>query len=411
MRILSQYLNTTNSRRFGSTVQVLHPQIKLKLQNLDKESFAKLIQQPFSPQLLQELSNNYQSALKQLSNTIITQLKPDNVILKSDDYGIFSQTVLHKLNNVSKSGFYPSSKQSYKEWLTGRIVRYLEDLEFKQTVQSIYDNQSRDKHEILFARLFKKLDPYIKTGQIHVLKDYEKTLHQQIRVKVYIGILKQHFKTEDNKALFTSWVYGITRNTCIDSIRNKKYMPSHVNLDQYVEIKWGDLLKSNNILDNTEIIYDLLYNNKSAIFKKLIEQYPDINTNKSPQWFKILKLKYPQGEYGVISNAVIHERYGLTITNISTLLNRAYNRLREVMGIPNPKSQTTKKSGKNIRDSQIVQNPRYDIFENIYTTHSINNNGHPASYYNIKDNWPSGGKPITKDEYSLFLNKYQEEQI
>jgi len=82
------------------------------------------------------------------------------------------------------------------------------------------------------GELYKRFSPKIYAKCLTLLKQYElaQDATQDIFVKIVLGILKCRMG-----AKFSTWIYSITYNFCIDAIRKSKKTPYTSTIDQLYE--------------------------------------------------------------------------------------------------------------------------------------------------------------------------------
>lgn len=134
----------------------------------------------------------------------------------------------------------------------------------------------------------------------HNLED-AKDIFQEVSFKIYKSL-----KFFRKKAKFSTWVYRVTVNACIDFLRKKKYT---------LELK-PDILK-----EKKDPLEDIKINEKKAILKKTIDKLSKMQKN-------VFILKHYQG----FKIERISRILGCSQSSVKTHLARAIDKLKKYLG-------------------------------------------------------------------------------
>lgn len=114
-------------------------------------------------------------------------------------------------------------------------------------IQKIQKDGERELLEILYDRYATKV--YYKCLGILTDKDTAKDLAHDVMVKVFLNINK--FR---GASLFSSWVYSITYNQCMDHLRKKKRIPySSLDTEEFQYLSTEEIELENKILQDLKL--------------------------------------------------------------------------------------------------------------------------------------------------------------
>ncbi|GAB3700244.1 RNA polymerase sigma factor [Spirosoma flavus] len=167
-----------------------------------------------------------------------------------------------------------------------KIIKHLTD---EQLVYRYQRNQPGDSFELLYERYVQKV--YQKC--LHLTKDHEEAqdLTQDIFLKVF-----DKLNTFQHRSTFSSWLYAISHNYCLNKIRESKRISAESLSDQIRDQESGD--------EGT----DHCFEQRSLILLQIPES--DII---------VLKLKYEQD----LSIKEIGERFRISESAVKMRLKRA----------------------------------------------------------------------------------------
>jgi len=113
-----------------------------------------------------------------------------------------------------------------------------------------------------FAVLVDRYKNLVFTLSVKMLQSQEEAEEaaQDTFVKVYKSLEK--FKSESK---FSTWLYKVTYNTCLDRLKSKKRNISHVSVDDFKE---KDVISLTNVLDTIEI------RERKQMIQKCLDQLP-----------------------------------------------------------------------------------------------------------------------------------------
>jgi RNA polymerase sigma-70 factor (ECF subfamily) len=142
----------------------------------------------------------------------------------------------------------------------------------------------------------------------NIKKEDAEDLLQEVFIKVY-----QNLNDFDQKLKFSSWIYRITHNIVIDNFRKIKARPEIVKLDQEINDKVLENIKSDFDISR-EIDIRYLRDVMEKVFKKIDEKYKEV-----------LVLRFFEDK----SYEEISDILKKPIGTISTLINRAKKQFKK----------------------------------------------------------------------------------
>lgn len=102
-----------------------------------------------------------------------------------------------------------------------------------------------------------------------------KDITQEVFIKIYRGLKKYNFGCK-----FSTWIYKIAVNSCIDQLRKRKSRPKEDELDKYVyqiedsaQSPLGALISKENLENVEGVIKSLPEEYKSVIYLRDVEGY------------------------------------------------------------------------------------------------------------------------------------------
>jgi len=123
------------------------------------------------------------------------------------------------------------------------VVKY-SDLEI---IQKILEEGERALLEVLYDRYATKV--YYKCLGILGDKDIAKDLAHDVMIKVFLNIAKFRGTSQ-----FSSWVYSITYNQCMDHIRKRKRIPQEsLNTEDFQYLSTEEIELENKILEDLKL--------------------------------------------------------------------------------------------------------------------------------------------------------------
>ena len=142
----------------------------------------------------------------------------------------------------------------------------------------------------------------------NIKKEDAEDLLQEVFIKVY-----QNLNEFDQKLKFSSWIYRITHNVVIDNFRKIKARPEIANLDQEINDRVLENIKSDfDITRETDIKY--LRDVMEKVLKKIDRKYKEV-----------LVLRFFEDKSYEEMSDILKKPIG----TISTLINRAKKQLRK----------------------------------------------------------------------------------
>jgi len=136
-------------------------------------------------------------------------------------------------------------------------------------------------------------------------------LAQEVFLRVY-----SHAKTYEPKAKFSTWIYKITRNVCLNELRKRKR--KFVSLDETISTQEGQLKREIVSTDISSPYEDTSTHELQKLVREAIESLP-VN-----QRMAVILRRYEQLPYEDIAKSI-----GCSVSAVKSLLNRAKESLKE----------------------------------------------------------------------------------